>query len=138
MDSTTNCRPRFSIVYVILGLLVIVLLQELVLGPMAAKEEEVPYSRFRQDLEQGLVTDVIVEPERILYSVGDPASGTEAEAEGEEETYKAVRIEDEDLVEELLDAGVTFEAKTPNPVCSSPCLGGSCHSSRWPCCGGSS
>jgi len=119
MDSRHKLQARFSVVYVILALLGVLLLQELVLGPMMSAEEEVPYSRFRGDLEKGLITQVIVEPDRILYGVETPEGATEEDGT----TFKAVRIEDQNLVEELVDAGVTFEARTPKPGLIKPMLG---------------
>jgi cell division protease FtsH len=110
MDSRKKLQARFSIIYVIGALLAVLLLQEYLIGPMMAKEEEVPYSRFRQDLAAGAIAEVTVEPERIVYTI--PGEGDETEEPAK--TRKAVRIEDEDLVEELVEAGIEFEAKPPS------------------------
>jgi len=110
MDSRQKLQARFSLLYVIGALLAVVLLQEYLIGPMMAKEEEVPYSRFREDLAAGAITEVTVEPERILYTVSEPGD----ESEEASKTRKAVRIEDEDLVEELVEAGVEFQARAPS------------------------
>jgi len=107
MDSDQKLKARFSLIYVVGALLAVLLLQEYVIGPMKAGEEEVPYSQFRQDLATGAIAEVTVEPERILYTLTEPGDDT-----GEEvKTRKVVRIEDDDLVEELVDAGVEFEAR---------------------------
>lgn len=42
MDSRQKLQARFSIIYVIGALLAVLLLQEYLIGPMMAKEEEVP------------------------------------------------------------------------------------------------
>jgi len=51
MDSDQKLKARFSLIYVVGALLAVLLLQEYVIGPMKAGEEEVPYSQFRQDLQ---------------------------------------------------------------------------------------
>ena len=106
MDSNRNLKAKASFLYLIVAFFVFAALQELVIGPMMAPEQEVPYSQFRSELAAGEIGKVTVEPERILYTL--------KQAEGDEEaveTRKVVRIEDEDLVEELVEAGVDFEAR---------------------------
>ena len=83
-------------------------LQELVIGPMMAPEQEVPYSQFRSELAADEIGKVTVEPERILYTL--------KQAEGDEEaveTRKVVRIEgsvDRDRVLlRVKDDGVGFD-----------------------------
>jgi cell division protease FtsH len=107
MDSNQKLKARFSVLYVVGALLAVLLLQEYVIGPMAAGEEEVPYSQFRQDLADGTIAEVTVEPERILYTVSQSGDATDETAT----ERKVVRIEDDDLVEELVDAGVEFQAR---------------------------
>ena len=110
MDSRQKLQARFSLIYVVGAILAVLLLQEYLIAPMMAGEEEVPYSQFRQDLATGAIAEVSVEPERIVYTMSE--SGEEA---GEAvKTRKAVRIEDEDLVKELVDAGVEFQANAPS------------------------
>jgi len=106
MDSGRNLKAKASVLYLIVAFFVFAALQELVIGPMMAPEQEVPYSQFRSELAAGDIGKVTVEPERILYTL--------KQAEGDEEaveTRKVIRIEDEDLVEELVEAGVDFEAR---------------------------
>ncbi len=119
MDSNLKLKTRFSFVYVIIAFLALLLLQEYVIGPLVAGEEEVPYSRFRQDLAQGLIDKVTVEPERIVYSV----TGPEDDTEKADPRLKAVRIEDRDLVRDLVDAGVEFQAHTPSKSVSGQVFG---------------
>jgi cell division protease FtsH len=106
MDSGRNLKAKASVLYLIVAFFVFAALQELIIGPMMAPEQEVPYSQFRSELAAGDIGKVTVEPERILYTL--------KQAEGDEEaveTRKVIRIEDEDLVEELVEAGVDFEAR---------------------------
>ncbi|CAB5127945.1 Cell division-associated, ATP-dependent zinc metalloprotease FtsH [Olavius algarvensis associated proteobacterium Delta 3] len=106
MDSDLKFKTKASAIYIIVAFLLILMLQEMVIGPMTTTEEKVPYSQFRKDLAGGAITEVVVEPERILYSV--EASGEEPK---EKITRKVVRIEDKNLVEELVASGVDFKAK---------------------------
>jgi len=119
MDDKHKAKTQFSFVYAIVALLALLFVQEYLVGGFGAREQEVPYSRFRQDLAQGLVEKVTVEPERIVYAVAVAKDGDEEAGE----RFKAVRIEDEDLVEELVDAGVEFEAHTPSESLLSSLLG---------------
>jgi len=119
MDSNQKFQAKFSFAYIILAFLAFLLLQEYVIAPLVAGEEEVPYSRFRQDLAQGLIGEVTVEPERIVYTL------TEAKDDGETTgaRRKVVPIEDRDLVSDLVDAGVEFQAHTPSQGLLGPLLG---------------
>jgi cell division protease FtsH len=106
MDSGRNLKAKASVLYLIVAFFVFAALQELVIGPMMAPEQEVPYSQFRSELAAGDIGKVTVEPERILYTLKQAGGDEEAV-----ETRRVIRIEDEDLVEELVEAGVDFEAR---------------------------
>jgi cell division protease FtsH len=106
MDSGRNLKAKASVLYLIVAFFVFAALQELIIGPMMAPEQEVPYSQFRSELAAGDIGKVTVEPERILYTLKQAGGDEEAV-----ETRKVIRIEDEDLVEELVEAGVDFEAR---------------------------
>jgi len=118
MDSNKNLKAKASVLYLFVAFFAFAALQELVIGPMMAPEEEVPYSQFRKDLAAGEIGEVTIEPERILYDLNDTEGSKEAN-----ETRKVVRIEDEDLVEELVEAGVDFEARPENKGLLGPLLG---------------
>jgi cell division protease FtsH len=119
MDSKYKLQARFSFVYVIIAFLALLLLQEYVIGPLVAGEQEVPYSRFRQDLAQGLIEEVTIEPERIVYTVTEAKEDTKKTSP----RLKVVRMEDRDLVKDLTDAGVEFQAHTPSKGLLGPLLG---------------
>jgi cell division protease FtsH len=106
MDSGRNLKAKASVLYLIVAFFVFAALQELIIGPMMAPEQEVPYSQFRSELAAGDIGKVTVEPERILYTLKQAGGDEEAV-----ETRRVIRIEDEDLVEELVEAGVDFEAR---------------------------
>jgi cell division protease FtsH len=107
MDSRNRLRAQASIVYVVIAFLGVLLLQEYVIGPLLAPEREVPYSQFRQDLAEQRIAGVVLEPERVVYTLNDDA----ADAKAGGEILESVRIEDADLVKALVDAGVKFEAR---------------------------
>jgi cell division protease FtsH len=118
MDSNKNLKAKASVIYLFVAFFAFAALQELVIAPMMAPEEEVPYSQFRKDLAAGDIGKVTIEPERILYDL----KGTEGSEEAIE-TRKVLRIEDEDLVEELVEAGVDFEARPEKKGLLDPLLG---------------
>ena len=118
MDSNKNLKAKASVVYLFVAFFAFAALQELVIAPMMAPEAEVPYSQFRKDLAAGDIGEVTIEPERIVYNL----KGTEGSEEAIE-TRKVVRIEDEDLVEELVEAGVDFEARPEKKGLLGPLLG---------------
>jgi len=119
MDKNFMLRAKFSLVYIVIAFFAFLLLQEYVIGPLMTADEEVPYSRFRQDLAEGLIDEVTVEPERIVYTL--------IEAEGETDAAgarrKVVPIDDRDLVGDLVEAGVEFRASTPPKGIASSLLG---------------
>jgi len=107
MDSRNSLRAKASVVYVVVAFLALLLLQEYVIAPLLARGRLVPYSQFRQDLAGQKIAGVVLEPERVVYTLKDAVS--EANADGK--TREAVRIEDVDLVGALVAAGVKFEAR---------------------------
>jgi cell division protease FtsH len=119
MKDQHKFKARFSAVYIFVAFLALLLLQEYVIGPLVAGEQEVPYSRFRQDLAQGVIEEVTVEPERIVYTIAEAKDDTERTSM----RLKVVRMEDRDLVKDLADAGVEFQAHTPSKGLLGPLLG---------------
>ena len=119
MDNQLKLKTKFSFVYIFIALLALLLIQEFVIAPLVAGEEEVPYSKFRQDLAQGLIAEVTVEPERIVYTLTEAESDTDTTGA----RRKVVPIEDRDLVRDLVEAGVEFQAHTPSKGLLGPLLG---------------
>ena len=114
MDSRRKFQARFSLIYVVGMLVAILLLQEYVIGPMTAAEDEVPYSQFRQDLATGAISEVTVEqPDAAAGFLldGFPRNVSQAEALaadlGERGVEKVIhmKLEDEEIVQRLLARG---------------------------------
>lgn len=100
MTKKQRRRAIFALTYMLIGFLGIWLFQELVYRPRVVRRAEVPYSQFRQDLEEGRVSKVDLSGNRITYHA--------TSEEGDEETHNVVPTDDPDLVPALLEAGVTF------------------------------
>jgi cell division protease FtsH len=100
MTKKQRRRAIFALTYMLIGFLGIWLFQELVYRPRVVRRAEVPYSQFRQDLEEGRVSKVDLSGNRITYHA--------TSEEGKEETHNVVPTDDADLVSALLEAGVTF------------------------------
>ncbi len=95
----------FSALYFIIALIGMWVFQSLIFRPYLVQQAEVPYSQFRQEIAAGEVESVTLGGERILY--------TTLNENGEEEDHNVVPIEDPDLVDQLIAAGVQFRAEAP-------------------------
>lgn len=68
MDKRQRKQVRFSVTYILFGLLATWLFQSLIFRPLVIQQTEVPYSQFRQDVERGKVETVTLGGERILFT----------------------------------------------------------------------
>ena len=55
MDKRQKKQMGFSVTYLLIGLVALWLFQTLIVRPLIMQQIEVPYSQFRQDIEQGKV-----------------------------------------------------------------------------------
>lgn len=105
MDQRQKKQVGFSALYFVIALAGMWLFQELVFNPYLVQQAEVPYSDFRKAITAGEVTSVTLGGERILY--------TTAGSGDEEESHNVVPIDDPDLIDQLITAGVEFRAEPP-------------------------
>jgi cell division protease FtsH len=110
---------RYLFVYVIALLLIVWFWQEAI---SRVSVKTIPYSQFKQHLAQGEVaevnvsTDVIygkIRPRSNVAGTNQPAA---AKSQDKEVVFRAVRVEDPKLVEELQGAKVKFTGTRPNLV----------------------
>jgi cell division protease FtsH len=112
-----NKQVRFSILYFIIALVGLWLLQMFVFQPLLVRQEQVPYNQFRQDLQSGYIKTVTIEASRIfytLYSSSDSQAPADLPKDRAGNTYDTVTVKDDQLVPDLLKAGVTFQASPPS------------------------
>ena len=97
-------------VYYIIAGIVIILLNMLVVPAVQERSiQKTDYSTFIENVEKGNVTKATVEENYIYYETGTEASGDSV-------LCKTVKMYDPDLVNRLLDAGVTMDEVLPeNP-----------------------
>ena len=97
-------------VYYIIAGIVIILLNMLVVPAVQERSiQKTDYSTFIENVEKGNVTKATVEENYIYYETG-------IEASGDSVLCKTVKMDDPDLVNRLLDAGVTMDEVLPeNP-----------------------
>jgi len=107
MDKKQRKRIQFSFAYLVVALFLIWLFQMLVFEPLIIRWTQVPYSRFLEQLEKGQVTTVTLSGDRILYT----CCAIEGEPPGQ--VYNVVAVDDPDLIQRLIDAGVEFGAQAP-------------------------
>jgi cell division protease FtsH len=98
MDKKTNFNAWY-IMFAVLGML---LLQGIF--QQARQTEYLPYSQFRQHLEQGKITDLLITESRISGNIKDPAAG-------EPSQFVTTRV-DPAFAQELEKYGVEFRGGT--------------------------
>jgi cell division protease FtsH len=117
---------RFSILYFIIALIGIWLFQILVYQPLLIREQEVSYNTFRAELAQGYIKEVTIGSSRIyftIYATSDTAAPKNLPKDIAGKSYNAVVVKDDQLVPDLLKAGVTFRAQPPSSGFLSTLLG---------------
>ncbi|MCP9468895.1 MAG: ATP-dependent zinc metalloprotease FtsH [Nitrospira sp.] len=95
-----NNKVSFSIWYIFLAIMAVVLVHDLIVA--MNKVEEVPYSQFKKWVKEGKVAEVAVTSHMLTGKL---------KPEGEEKVgqlFTTVRVEDPDLVRELNTHGVEF------------------------------
>ncbi|MBS0153434.1 MAG: ATP-dependent zinc metalloprotease FtsH [Nitrospira sp.] len=95
-----NNKVSFSIWYVLLAMMAVVLVHDLI--HVLNKVEELPYSEFKKLVTDGKIAEVSV-ASHVLTGKLKP----EGESK-EQKSFATVRVEDPDLVRELNQHGVTF------------------------------
>ena len=94
-------------VYYIIAGIVIILLNMLVVPAVQERSiQKTDYSTFIENVEKGNVTKATVEENYSYYETGTEASGDSV-------LCKTVKMDDPDLVNRLLDAGVTMDEALP-------------------------
>ena len=127
MNNLQFRQTRFSIIYVLGAFLLVWIVKGIILDPLLTRQQEVPYSQFRSELAQGMISEVTI-GERIVYVLteeAEPADEEEASredafglitsgAEGDRVIRNAVPVEDPGLVDDLLAQDVEFSADPPS------------------------
>jgi len=108
MDEKQRKQLRFSLGFFVVALVGMWLFQALIFGPLLIRASEVPYSQFRRDLENRKIQEVTLLEDRIVYTTMPTQEG------GVVQTHSVVRVDDPDLIQDLMDAGVTFRAEPPS------------------------
>ncbi len=65
-------QMRYGITYILVGLVVLWLFQQFVLGPLTVRALEIPYSEFRQKLADGDIVRVEISPSQIRGEMKNP------------------------------------------------------------------
>src|SRR5687768_15116341 len=115
-----NDQWRYLFVYVIALLLIVWFWQEAI---SRVSVKTIPYSQLKQHLAQGEVAEVNVSTDVIYGKIrpranvgGTNQPATTAKGQEKEVVFRAVRVEDPKLVEELQAAKVKFTGTRPNLV----------------------
>ena len=130
-------QARYGVTYILVGLVVLWLFQQFVLGPLSVQAVQIPYSEFREKLAAGQIINVEIGSTSITGEMQNPdiASQPTAEAASSPATAEAqlqssapltqtLRFDtffqpenDPDLVKDLQAAGVKYRFEGPaNPI----------------------
>ena len=105
----SNKKPEkvpMYVYYIIVGVIIILLNMLVVPAVQERSVQKTDYSTFIKNVEKGNVTKATVEENYIYYETGTEASGDSV-------LCKTVKMDDPDLVNRLLDAGVTMDEVLP-------------------------
>ncbi len=96
MDEKLNDKKiKFSLGYVIVVVLIMILIQRFIAGPILSQQTEIPYSEFKTALRAGEVKSVTVSETSITGVMKQ-----------EDNAFYTIRVEDPDLTRELEAQGV--------------------------------
>ena len=130
MDKRQQKQMNFSIIWFLATIAIVWALQG-VFRSVATPQMEVPYSQFRTDLSEGLISEVTIEGDQLYYSCEGESCGeldeviestwvqrlleANPDVEMPNVLYHTVLVEDPDLIDELLASGVEFGAELDEP-----------------------
>lgn len=106
----------FTAGFFLLALIVTWLFNDLVYKPLVIREMEVGYNVFIQNLNEDKISQVILSGDRITYTLKNTEGQKEASA-------NVVTVNDPDLINRLIAAGVSFSAKQQTESLPSAILG---------------
>ena len=92
--------------YIIVGVIIVVLNLLVVPAVQERSVQKTNYSTFIENVEEGNVSKATVDEDYIYYEIGSEESGAAV-------LCKTVKMDDPDLVNRLLDAGVTMDEVLP-------------------------
>ena len=113
-ENRRNSRHRLVrdlVVYLVTGLIVVWLYQQFILTP-AMKIENIPYSEFKAKLKAGQIVSVTLGDTHIAGTLKNPISSADKNSTVQFDTV-SVRSGDPKLIEELDEAGVTYNVQPP-------------------------
>ncbi|MBI4776429.1 MAG: ATP-dependent metallopeptidase FtsH/Yme1/Tma family protein [Deltaproteobacteria bacterium] len=97
-------KARFSIWYVLLGVWVVLLIQNMLVSALSV--ERIPYSQFLKLLQEGKIKEIAVSQNTIEGRI-------QADGATPEKTFRTIRV-DPELSKELEKYGVTFKGEVEN------------------------
>lgn len=109
-------KRTFTAGFFLLALIVTWLFNDLVYKPLVIREMEVGYNVFIQNLNEDKISQVILSGDRITYTLKNTEGQKEASA-------NVVTVNDPDLINRLIAAGVSFSAKQQTESMPSAILG---------------
>lgn len=109
-------QVRFTISYLIVGLIGLWLFQQFIMSPLSIRETQIPYSEFKAKIASNEIVEVTLGETRIVGSMKNLDTAA-ADPKDTPFTTIAVPTGDPTLIEELDAAGVKYSvSEPPSPV----------------------
>lgn len=105
-------QTQMGVIYLIVNLIGLWFFQQFILTPLVIRETQIPYSEFKAKIHSNEITQVTLGTDRHVGTMKNP------DAQGESNqsipfTVNAMPDGDPTLVQELDDAGITYEVNPP-------------------------
>lgn len=111
-----NNKRTFSAGYFLLALILTWIFNDYIYKPLVIREMEVGYNVFIQNLNENKISEVVLSGDRIIYTL-------KATEEQKENMANVVPVNDPDLIDRLIAAGVSFSAQQQTQSLLSSILG---------------
>ncbi|WP_110956043.1 ATP-dependent zinc metalloprotease FtsH [Anaerosinus massiliensis] len=111
-----NNKRTFSAGYFLLALILTWIFNDYIYKPLVIREMEVGYNVFIQNLNEDKISEVVLSGDRIIYTL-------KATEDQKENLANVVPVNDPDLIDRLIAAGVSFSAQQQTQSLLSSILG---------------
>ena len=110
MSGESPRRPRSSLLWVLLAIVLVWLVQALVLRPLTTRRQQVTWDAFRRDVAAGRVAEVTIGDDRIEFELKPDTAGAAPVA------GNVIPVEDPELVRDLMAGGAVVRRQPPDDL----------------------
>ena len=110
MSGESPRRPRSSLLWVLLAIVLVWLVQSLVFRPIATRRQQVTWDAFRRDVAAGRVAEVTIGDDRIEFELKPDTAGAAPVVRN------VIPVEDPELVRDLMAGGAVVRRQPPDDL----------------------